>query len=454
VNDQTERALIAALISYPDEISDVSVCLKPEDLTRRQHEVIYAELLAMTSEGKKVDMFTLQNSLEASGRSAAAGGWGFLTDVTQIFGAPGFSMQYARSIREASQRRAMRVALARALEAVQDLAKPLQEVAGMAEAAALESTAAGHDEGKMIGEYLPQVFDIMERQSKGEITGVKTGLIDLDLHLSGLQRQDLIILGGRPAMGKTSLATDIAASVAIDQGKSVCFFSLEMAGWQIASRVLLTRARVNGELIRKGRLPKNQYPKIELAIPQLKPAKWYLDPSTGQTPLQIMSKCRRHRINHGLDLIVIDNIQKMRSDSGQKDKRLEVAEITNALKNMAKELDVPIVAISHLSRGPEMRSDARPVLSDLQESGNIEQDADIVLFVYRESAYKDVPPEKENETELIVSKYRNGSTGTLLLRFNKDLSSFENIAKYPQQEPPASYKDRQTSEGFYGDAKR
>ena len=182
-------------------------------------------------------------------------------------------------------------------------------------------------------------------------------------------------------MGKTALATDIAANIAIDQRKSVCFFSLEMAGRDIVLRHLLARAKINGQAIRRGKLPERDYPRLAMAVPAFGRHPWMVDGGTSLSPLQLLSKCRRHRMRHGLDLVVVDNIQKMRSDSRNKDRRLEVAEITNALKNIAKDLDVPVIAISHLNRGPDMRADPEPVLSDLHESGNIEQDADIVLFV-------------------------------------------------------------------------
>jgi len=321
----------------------------------------------------------------------------------------------------------------------------------MAEAAALAGVQGGESTEKMVWEYMPEVFAVMERQQSGEVTGLKTGLFDLDLHLSGLQKSDLIILGGRPRMGKTSLATDIAAHVALDQGKSLAFFSLEMAGRQIVERTLFTRARVNGQQLRRGKLPKDQFPRIQVATPQFKGAKWMVDGATSLSPLMLLSKCRRHRMKYGLDLIIIDNIQKMKSDFRQKDRRLEVAEVTNALKNIAKELDVPILAISHLSRGPDMRANPEPVLSDLQESGNIEQDADIVMFVYREEVYKEVPDEKEGETKIIIAKYRNGQDGHIMLRFNKDLCSFENWGGNRQVPPPSDiYKNERAHKDMYG----
>lgn len=249
-------------------------------------------------------------------------------------------------------------------------------------------------------------------------------------------------------MGKTALATDIAANVAIEQNKSVAFFELEMSGRQIIERHVYARARVNGQLLRSGRLSASEYPKLtEPATPVIN-SQWYIDDTVGLTPLGIRSKCLKHRYKHGLNLVVVDNIQKMKGDGKYEgNRRLEIADITNNLKNLAKDLDVPIIAISHLSRGPDMRADHEPVLSDLQESGNIEQDADIVIFLYREEVYEDVPPEKKGECKVIFSKYRNGQEGYKLLRFNEDFACFENWAGN-RTEPQESYRTRQSREDF------
>lgn len=445
-----ETYLLNTLLSCPEEIPTVSEALKPDDFTRGQHVTIFAELLAMTARGVPVDIATLADSLMVSGNLGRAGGVEFLMDLTRdLSSGAGLVPEHTRIIREASMRRSMRIGLRQALEALEDPMRPLVEVAGLAEAAALAGVSGGEKTEKMIWEYLPEVFAVMERQSKGEITGIRTGLFDIDKHFSGLQRSDLIVLGGRPRMGKTSLATDIAGNIAIDQGKSVVFFSLEMAGRQITERQLFTRAKVNGQALRRGSLPKSEFPKIQLATPQFMGVNWLVDGGTSLSPLGLLAKCRRHRMKYGLDLIVVDNIQKMKSDVRQKDRRLEIAEITSALKNIAKELDVPILAISHLNRGPDMRADPEPVLSDLQESGNIEQDADIVLFVYREEEYKDVPAEKEGETKLIVAKYRNGEGGVHInLHFNKALCCFENWAGN-RTEAQISWKDRQAADGGF-----
>jgi replicative DNA helicase len=301
--------------------------------------------------------------------------------------------------------------------------------------------------------YIPEVFAIIERQSKGEITGVETGFYDLDQHTSGFQRSDLIVLGGRPRMGKTALATDIAYNIGIDQRRPVAFFELEMAGRQIVERKLFALAKVNGQLVRRAKLPQRDFPRLSLAVGPLSEAKVFIDQTTSLTPLQMLAKCRRMKMKAGLDLVVVDNIQKMRGDGNYKGNfRLEIADITKNLKNIAKDLDVPILAISHLSRGPDHRADPEPVLSDLQESGNIEQDADIVMLLYREEVYKEVEDGKKGETKVIFAKYRNGQEGYVNLRFNEEFSSFANWGGN-REEPPPSFKDKQTSDflgGAYG----
>lgn len=448
---EVESYLLNTLLWYPEEIPEAALMVRPEDFTDTRHDLIFAEMVAMVTRGVAVDLMTLSDSLKQAGKLARVGGDDFLIGLQgDLSAGAGLVKEHARIIRDAAKRRAMRHGLTVALEALTDPTRPLGDVVGLAEAAAMAGLGGAESTERMAWDYMPEVFAIMERQSKGEITGLKTGFFDLDLHMSGFQKSDLIVLGGRPRMGKTTLATDIAGNVAIDQGKSVVFFSMEMAGRQIVERHLFTRAKVNGQSLRKGKLPKDQYPRIQLATPQFKGAKWMIDGATSLSPLQVLSKCRRHRMRYGLDLIVIDNIQKMRSDTKEKDKRIEVGKVTEALKNIAKDLDVPILAISHLNRGPDQRADPEPVLSDLHESGNIEQDADIVLFVYRESEYKQVEPDKEDETKLIVAKYRNGEGGVHLnLHFNRELCSFENWAGN-RQAPPPSYKDKQTQDPFYG----
>lgn len=451
---QVEPYLLATLMLWPEEISEVATLLKPSDFYEERHGTIYAGILALCAKGTAVDIRTLTDFLQASGEVNKAGGREYLLEVSTVSPGSRYTAQdHAKIIREAAVRRFMRRDLLEALEAIQDPGKPVMEVAALAEKAALQAAETGREKDlRKASSFLPEVFAVMERQSKGEVTGLKTGFYDIDQHTSGFQKSDLIVLGGRPRMGKTALATDIAAYVSIEEKKSVAFFELEMAGRQIIERLLCARAKVNGQLLRSGKLPQRDFPRLSLAVAPINAAPWFVDDTVGLTPLQLMAKCRRHKAKHGLDLVVVDNIQKMRGDGKYNgNKRLEIADITNSLKNTAKDLDVPILAISHLSRGPDHRSDPEPVLSDLQESGNIEQDADIVILLYREEVYKEVEPERRGETKVIFSKYRNGQEGYKRLRFNEEYSSFENWSGR-SDEPPASYKERQVSayEDFYG----
>jgi len=449
-----EAYLLATLIAWPEQVADVSLVLKGEDFTLQRHQAVYEGILSLVQAGTVVDAGTLSHGLRRSGRLAEAGGEAFLLEVSGICAASGqTALEHARIIREAGVRRNVRRDILTALDAVQNPTKPLAEVAGLLEGAALAAVSTESEEGlKPTSAYLPEVFAVIEKQSKGEITGLQTGYYDLDQHTSGFQKSDLIVLGGRPRMGKTALATDIAYNVGIDQKKHVAFFELEMAGRQIVERKLFALAKVNGQLVRRGKLPQRDFPRLAIAVGPLGESRVFIDHTTSLTPLQLLSKCRRMKMRHGLDLVVVDNIQKMRGDGNYKGNfRLEIADITKNLKNMAKDLDVPILAISHLSRGPDHRADPEPVLSDLQESGNIEQDADIVMLLYREEVYKEVEPERKGETKVIFAKYRNGQEGYKLLRFNEELSSFENWGGN-REAPPPSYKERQVSthEDFYG----
>jgi replicative DNA helicase len=448
-----EAVVLSALISYPEEIPDVATFLRPEDFTERDHGAIYAEILGMVSAGTKVDAVTLLAALEASGRAEIVGGLEGVARIAAIDCGPGFAVEYAKPIRESSQRRAAHVAIIEAGRALMDLSRPLPEIAGMIEAAALAAVDGGQNrDPKRAGTFLPDIFKTIEAQSKGEVTGLKTGFFDLDQHLSGFQPGELIVLGGRPRMGKTALATDIAFNVGIDLKLPVLFFELEMRSRQIVQRNLLSRAKINGQILRRGKLPERDYPRLAIATGPISDSRVWLDDTVGLSPLDLFAISRRHKMKHGLSLVVVDNIQKMRGNGKyQGNKRLEIADITNNLKNIAKELEVPILAISHLSRGPDLRADHEPNMADLQESGNIEQDADIVMLLYRQEVYEDVPDTERGKTKLILAKYRDGQEGEIPLHFTEEFASFSNWAGN-RQEPPPSHKDRQSSPhgDFYG----
>jgi replicative DNA helicase len=278
-------------------------------------------------------------------------------------------------------------------------------------------------------DLVQQSFATIEQlqQHKGLVTGVPTGFVDLDEMTSGLQPSDLIILAARPSMGKTSLVLNIAQHVGVHAGMTVGFFSLEMSKEQLFLRLLTSEARIDAHRFRSGHLAEKDYGKLSHALGTLAEAKVYIDDSAAVGVLEMRAKARRLMAEHGLHLLIVDYIQLMQGRGRFENRQQELASISRSLKGLAKELNVPIIALSQLSRAPESRSDHRPQLSDLRESGALEQDADVVLFIYREDVY-DANEENAGVAELIVGKQRNGPTGTLKLAFIREHTRFENLA--------------------------
>jgi replicative DNA helicase len=258
------------------------------------------------------------------------------------------------------------------------------------------------------------------------VTGLPTGFVDLDEKTSGLQRGDLIIVAARPAMGKTSLCLNVAQNASHRTGETVGIFSLEMSKEQLVLRLLCSDARVDAHRLRTGNLQEKDWARLAKAYAELSASKVFIDDSATITPLEIRAKCRRLKAEHGLGLIIVDYLQLVAGAGRVENRQQEIASISRSLKGLAKELDVPVIALSQLSRAPEARTEKRPQLSDLRESGSIEQDADIVMFIFREEEYK---PTDENRgiAELIIGKQRNGPTGTVKLAFLKEYTRFENL---------------------------
>lgn len=444
---EIEPYLVATLIVWPETISDVARVLLPVDFYETKHSAIYGCLLGMVTAGRPVDLLTLMEGLRRDNLLDAAGGEGYLRELSCIVPAsPETAEEHASIIRDRAGRRQLKAALRGCLSDIDDEGIPVQEIASRMEAAAIQAVERKREEDlRIIGAIMPEVVKNIEAQAKGEITGLRTGFPDIDRHLSGFQKSDLIVLAGQTRMGKTSLACDIATHAAVDEKKIVAFFENEMSARQIAERIFLARSKVNGQLIRTGKLPERDYPRLRIGMEEINPARLYIDGSVGLTPLQILAKCRRLQAKIGLDLVVVDVLQKIRGDGRfGGDKRKEVAAVSEGLKNMAKMLDVPVIGVSHLSRAPALRADHEPVLSDLHESGNIEQDADIVLFIYREEVYQEVAEELRGRAKAIIAKYRNGQDGFKYLHFNKDYSSFSSwsgrtddyIPVKPEQKKP------------------
>ncbi|MBR0105521.1 MAG: replicative DNA helicase, partial [Firmicutes bacterium] len=281
-----------------------------------------------------------------------------------------------------------------------------------------------------ISDITVSVFEkIEEAYANGKkITGIPTGFMDFDFKTAGLQPSDLILIAARPSMGKTALALNIVQNAAIRQGIPVAVFSLEMSSNQLVNRILCSEAMVDAQKVKTGNLTEDDWPKLIEAMGPISEAPIYIDDTPGITPMELRAKCRRLKIEHGIGLVVIDYLQLMSSDSGRDSRQQEISEISRSLKAIAREMDVPVIALSQLSRACEQRSDKRPMLSDLRESGAIEQDADIVAFLYREEYYFP-DTEKKNQAELIIAKQRNGPTGTVDLMWLNQYTKFTSKAK-------------------------
>lgn len=273
-------------------------------------------------------------------------------------------------------------------------------------------------------------YDTLEElyRNKGGITGLTTGFLDLDRKTNGLQRTDLILIAARPAMGKTAFSLNLAQNVALKANASVAIFSLEMSKEQLVQRMLSSESHVELNKLKNGSMGEDDWPKLIEAMGVLSKSKVYIDDTPGITIMEMRSKCRRLKIEKGLDLILIDYLQLMEGDSKIESRQQEISKISRSLKILAKELNCPVIALSQLSRAPELRSDHRPILSDLRESGAIEQDADIVMFLYRDEYYH-ADSEKKNIGEVIIAKHRHGETGTVELAWLGEFQKFHNLSR-------------------------
>ena len=288
-----------------------------------------------------------------------------------------------------------------------------------------------------LGQLLPKTFEDIDKYSKGGVQGIPTGFKDLDELTSGFQRSDLIIIAGRPSMGKTAFALSIALHAAVVAKYTTAIFSLEMSKAQLAQRMLCAEARISMHQLRSGKLPNRELPKLSLAAGPLSEAPLFIDDTPGISVLEVRAKARRLKAQHNLSCIIIDYLQLMGSSGNVENRQPEISQISRSLKGIAKELDVPVIALSQLSRAVEQRGgDHRPQLSDLRESGAIEQDADVVMFVFREEVYnKDIPDEEKGKAEIIIGKQRNGPIGKVDVSFVKDYARFENLAMMREENP-------------------
>jgi replicative DNA helicase len=428
-NLEAEQSVLGAVLlsdtALPALIIDER--LHPDDFYREAHGVIYAAMLELNSLGERVDALTLVEHLKQTGKLDAVGGRAAVDALAASVPAVGNVRQYARIVRENAMLRRLLQASWEIQARVHSHEAPPRELVDLAERAILE---VAHEDSRKdfrsIHDLLDAEIDKLEHLSREgkSITGTPSGFKDLDTITGGFQPGNLVILAARPSMGKSALMANVAENAALGNQRAVALFSLEMSESELAQRFIASQASIKGDDLRKGNVPQTRWPKILAASARLAES-LFIDDSSDLSVLDVRAKCRRLAQQHadGLGLILIDYLQLMRAHGTVENRVEQIGQISRGLKTLARELDVPVIALSQLNRGVEQRTDKRPVLSDLRESGAIEQDADLVMFIYRDEYY-DPDSEAEGLAELLISKHRNGGLGKVTLTFQKDYPRF------------------------------
>ncbi|MFF2450575.1 replicative DNA helicase [Neobacillus sp. NPDC058068] len=429
-NIEAEQAVLGAIFLEPSALTLASEILIPEDFYRASHQKIFNVMLKLNDEGKAVDLITVTEELAAAKLIEDTGGVSYLNELSGSVPTAANIEYYARIVEEKSLlRRLIRTATGIATDGYsrEDEVEALLSEAekSILEVAQRKNAGAFHN----IKDVLVRTYDNIEEMHKrvGEITGLETGFVELDRMTAGFQRNDLIIVGARPSVGKTAFALNVAQNVAKKTGENIAIFSLEMGAEQLVMRLLCAEGNIDAQRLRTGSLNEEDWGKLTMAMGSLSNTGIFIDDTPGVRVGDIRSKCRRLKQEHGLGMILIDYLQLiLGSGRSGENRQQEVSEISRSLKQLARELQVPVIALSQLSRGVEQRQDKRPMMSDIRESGSIEQDADIVAFLYRDDYY-DKESENKNIIEIIIAKQRNGPTGTVSLAFVKEYNKFVNI---------------------------
>ena len=426
----SEKAVLGSVFIAPDKLLTAAELVKPSDFYYPANQTIFKAMLELADKGQAIDPLTIRNLLDSRGEFEPAGGMAYLTELVTAVPTSANIEYYAKNVADKAIARSVINDLTDSIAAVYNSDAGIDEIISKTEQSLINASSSRN---KSSFKHIYDVIEtaqvkIEERASmSSDVTGTPTGFHDFDKITTGLHEDNLIILAARPAMGKTALALNIAQNVAVKAKKAVAVFSLEMGSESLVERMLAAEGNVMSYHIRTGKLSENEWQRLIYAQAQLAEAKIYIDDTPGIRVTEIRSRARKlAQETDGLGLIVIDYLQLI-TGNNPKNRQQEVSEISRQLKILAKELNVPVIALSQLSRNVEQRQDKRPVLSDLRESGSIEQDADIVAFLYREAYYdkSDDGPEN-NKVELILEKNRHGSLGTVQLFFHKEYTKFTN----------------------------
>ena len=438
---EAEAALLGSLLLDKEAIWRVADYLEAKDFYKATHRTIYEAALELVVKREAIDLLSISNRLKDKNQLEEIGGTAYLTSLVNSVPTASNAAYYARLVHRKRIHRDLIEASHRIAELGYKEEADIENILDDAEKtifAVAQSSLA--QEFLPVGQALESAWERIERlhTNKGALRGVSTGFADLDNILGGLQRSDLVVLASRPSLGKTSLALDIARNVALKENLPVGFFSLEMSQEQVMDRLLSSQAGVDLWRLRTGRLSEhgeeNDFVRIRDAMEALSKIPLYIDDAASPTVMQIRAMARRLQAEHGaLGLVVVDYLQLIRGHEAAESRVQEVSQISRSLKALAKELNVPVLAISQLSRAVELRPLSKPKLSDLRESGSIEQDADVVIFIWREDKVKE-HSEKKNVAEVLIDKHRNGPTGRVELYFNQETVSFRSITKHFEQE--------------------
>lgn len=430
---EAEQSVLGSMLIDKEVIPVIMEILKPEDFYRPDHKEIYDIIIELFDKAQPIDLITVSERLKLHGKLDLVGGLEYLTNIATEVPTTANVKHYAKIVEEKALLRKLIKASSDIVDLGFNASEEVSYILDRAEQNIFDILQKRSTQGFVpIKDVLVETFNKLEElyNNKGNITGIPTGFADLDFKTSGLHNSDLILIAARPAMGKTAFVLNLAQYAAVHGNVPVAIFSLEMSKEQLVNRMLSSEAMVDAGKMRTGKLEDNDWQKVAKALGPLSEAPIFIDDTPGVSITEIRAKCRRLKLEHNLGLVVIDYLQLMQgSKSKSESRQQEISEISRSLKILAKEINVPVITLSQLSRAPETRTDHRPILSDLRESGAIEQDADIVMFLYRDDYYNP-ETDKKNIAEVIIAKHRSGSTGTVELVWLGQYTKFANLEKF------------------------
>ncbi|RME44101.1 MAG: replicative DNA helicase [Chloroflexi bacterium] len=432
-NIDAEISVLGSLLIDPEAIIKVASFLRPDDFYRESHGLIYAAILRLFERRQAADMVTVSDELERHGQLEDVGGQAYLASLISRVPTSAHVEHYARIVESTAVRRRLIKAAGQIAALAHQETDDVKTTIDEAERILFQVSERQVGQnlvpiGRILSEYFDQIEYLYEHQ--GEMSGLPTGFVDLDKLLSGLQPSDLIVIAGRPGMGKSSFVLSLAQHMAVEHKACVAIFTLEMSAEQLAQRMISAETGIDSQRLRVGQIRDDEIEQIARAIGLLSDTAIYIDDTPAISTMELRTKARRLAAERGLDLIIVDYMQLMRSGVRTENRVQEISYISRALKALARELMVPVIAASQLSRAVEGRHDKRPILSDLRESGSIEQDSDIVMFIYRDEMYNE-HTDKKHIAEIIVAKHRNGPTGKIELAFLAEQAKFVNLYRAP-----------------------